>query len=176
MKKLLFAISMFMLGMTSCNAQNAQSGKDLGARIQLLEDRAAIKNVVDTFSVLADVKDVDTQVLLFTEDAEVKGVDNDGNVQSVIKGRKDIGNAFSNYLALFETVYHQNGQQTVTINGDKADGINYCYVVLIRNQDGKRIKQTMGVRYHDYFTKQDGKWLIYERQSNFMWTTFDEIQ
>jgi len=62
---------------------NNQQDADLAARIQLLEDRASIKNVVDTFSVLADVKDVDTQVLLFTEDAEVKGVDNDGNVQSV---------------------------------------------------------------------------------------------
>lgn len=174
MKKLA-VLSVVLVTLMSCGMNNQQNA-DLAARIQLLEDRAAIKNVVDTFSVLADVKDVDTQVLLFTEDAEVKGVDNDGNVQSVIKGRKDIANAFSSYLALFETVYHQNGQQTVTINGDKADGINYCYVTLIRVQDGKRIKQTMGVRYHDFFTKEDGKWLIYERQSNFMWTTFDEIQ
>ena len=33
---------------------NNQQDADLAARIQLLEDRAAIKNVVDTFSVLAD--------------------------------------------------------------------------------------------------------------------------
>jgi hypothetical protein len=50
-------------------------------------------------------------------------------------------------------------------------------VVLIpTNEDGKRIKQTMGVRYHDYFVKQDGKWLINVRQSDFMWTTNEEIQ
>ena len=27
-----------------------------------------------------------------------------------------------------------------------------------------------------WITAHNGKWLIYERQSNFMWTTFDEIQ
>ena len=29
-----------------------------------------------------------------------------------------------------------NGQQTVTIKGDTAEGINYCQVVLIKNEDG----------------------------------------
>lgn len=81
MKKLA-VLSVVLVTLMSCGMNNQQIA-DLAARIQLLEDRAAIKNVVDTFSVLADVKDVDTQVLLFTEDAEVKGVDNDCNVQSV---------------------------------------------------------------------------------------------
>ena len=45
---------------------------DLRARMQRLEDQAALKNLVDTFSNLADLKDIDRQVLLFTEDATVE--------------------------------------------------------------------------------------------------------
>ena len=163
-----------LVAFSSCNNQGASA--DLEKRVQLIEDRAAIKYVVDHFSTLADVKDVKGQLELFTEDAEVQTI-HDGEVAGVIKGHEVIGNRFSSFLALFDIVYHINGQQTVNIDGDKADGINYCQVVLIRtNEDGKRIKQTMGVRYHDYFVKQDGKWLINVRQSDFMWTTNEEIQ
>jgi uncharacterized protein (TIGR02246 family) len=174
MKKFfLLSVVATLVAFSSCKNQNASA--DLEKRVQLIEDRAAIKYVVDHFSTLADVKDVDAQLELFTEDAQVIS-ENNGNT-SAMKGREEIGNAFRNFLALFDVVYHINGQQTVNIDGDKADGINYCQVVMIRtNEDGKRIKQTMGVRYHDYFVKHDGKWLINERHSDFMWTTFDEIQ
>jgi hypothetical protein len=47
---------------------------DLSHRIQTLEDRAALKALVDTFSNLADVKDIDRQVLLFTPDATVDSI------------------------------------------------------------------------------------------------------
>ena len=40
------------------------------------------------------------------------------------------------FLAGFETVYHINGQQTVSIQGDKATGTAYCLVVLIGGQNG----------------------------------------
>lgn len=41
----------------------------LEQRIQRLEDQTAIKHLVDTFSNLADDKDVASQMPLFTEDA-----------------------------------------------------------------------------------------------------------
>ena len=45
---------------------------NLEQRIQSLEDRAALKQLVDTFSNLADDKDIVSQMLLFTEDAIVE--------------------------------------------------------------------------------------------------------
>jgi len=56
----------------------------------------------------------------------------------VLKGRKQIGDAFTAYLNNFETVYHINGQQTTTLMGDSAKEISYCLVVLIGNVQGKR--------------------------------------
>ena len=137
---------------------------------QQIEDQLALKRLVDTFSNLADVKDVDSQVLLFTEDAEVISRSN-GQVFTS-KGREEIGKAFAGYLALFDVVYHLNGQQVVDIDGDTATGISYCFVTLI----GQGKKNQSGVRYHDTYVKQDGRWLIKKRESDFMFTTIDDMK
>lgn len=148
--------------------------KNLEKRISQLEDRIALKELVDTFSILADVKDVPKQVLLFTEDAVVESVIN-GETGSVLTGRKEIGDAFAGFLSLFEVVYHINGQQTLTISGDKASGVSYCQVTLIGDEDGKKIKTTMGVYYHDNYVRENGRWLIAKRQSNFAWRDKREV-
>ena len=135
-----------------------------------LEDQLALKKLVDTFSNLADVKDTKAQMDLFTDDAEVISKV-DGKTFKT-KGKKDIEKSFADYLALFDVVYHLNGQQTVEIDGDKATGISYCFVTLIGN--GK--KNQSGVRYNDTYVKEKGKWLIKKRESNFMFTTVDDYK
>ena len=138
--------------------------------IQKLEDQLALKKLVDTFSNLADTKDTKAQMDLFTDDAEV--ISKADGKTFVSKGKKDIEKAFADYLKLFDVVYHLNGQQTVEINGDNATGISYCFVTLIGN--GK--KNQSGVRYHDTYVKQNGKWLIKKRESDFMYTTVDDMK
>ena len=141
-----------------------------------LTNRLELKELVDTFSILADTKDVDLQLQLFKEDAVVSSSVN-GKAGNTYQGRQEIGRAFSNYLNLFHTVYHINGQQTVTFTDDShATGIAYCQVVLIRDENGKEIQLTQGVRYHDSYEKVDGKWLIAKRESNFMWARTDSIE
>ena len=134
---------------------------------QKIEDQLALKKLVDTFSNLADYKDTKAQMDLFTDDAEVVSKTGDQTFRS--KGKKEIEKAFSDYLALFDIVYHLNGQQTVDINGDQASGISYCFVTLIGN--GK--KNQSGVRYKDTYVKQNGKWLIKKRESDFTFTSVD---
>lgn len=153
----------------------AQSLKELTMKINEIEDRIAIKNVVDTFSILADVKDIKTQVLLFTENATVESRIN-GQPGMALSGRKQIGDAFAAFLGNFETVYHINGQQSVTLKGDKATGISYCLVTLIGTENGKKMKTTMGVNYNDEFVKENGHWLISKRTSNFVWQEKVAIQ
>ena len=137
---------------------------------QKIEDQLALKKLVDTFSNLADTKDTKAQMDLFTDDAEVISKA-DGKIFTS-KGKKDIEKAFADYLKLFDVVYHLNGQQTVEINGDNATGISYCFVTLIGN--GK--KNQSGVRYHDTYVKQNGKWLIKKRESDFMYTSVDDMK
>ena len=155
----------------------AQTSKIIAmeSRIQQIEDRIQLKNLVDTFSVLADVKDIPKQVLLFTENAIVKSVNN-GQPGNTFTGRKQIGDAFSSFLSLFDVVYHINGQQTLNISGDKALGISYCTVTLIGNENGKKMKTLLGVIYHDNYVREDGHWLIAIRESNFTWTEKTEMK
>lgn len=161
------------LALASRPAAAQQTNAGLVDRIAFLEDRAALKQLVDTFSNLADTKEIDAQVLLFTEDATVESW-TDGQQGSSYTGRAELAEAFGGFLAQFSTVYHINGQQTVQIDGDSATGTAYCLVVLIREEDGKTIRRTSGVRYDDRYTRQDGKWLIAGRTSHFEWTNTTE--
>lgn len=117
--------------------------KSVEARLQEIEDRLALKALVDEFSILADKKDIPAQMLLFTDDAKVESVSN-GQV-TVLTGKKQISDTFSGFLNLFETVYHINGQQTVKIDGNKATGVAYCSVSLIgKTPEGKKMKKRHG--------------------------------
>lgn len=156
-QKLIFIILLILF--ISCNNEDI---------LVKYKNQAELKELVDTFSILADKKDTDAQTFLFTEDAQVYNYD-EGKLTTILKGREEIGKAFRDYLALFETVYHINGQQTVNIDGDKADGISYCQVVLVRTKNGEKIALIRGVYYNDEYTNINGKWLISKRTSNFVW-------
>ena len=141
---------------------------------QELEDRVALKAVVDEFSILADRKDVDAQMDLFTDDAVVESYRN-GVLGSTFEGKEAIGSAFGGFLSQFETVYHINGQQQVTIDGERASGTSYCLVVLISTTDSVNTKLTWGVSYEDEYVKQNGTWLIEHRKSYFNWQSTETL-
>jgi len=140
----------------------------LEQRIQKLEDKAALKALVDGFSNLADQKDNATQALLFTEDAVVDTYF-EGQLFASLKGRKEIKDTFSSFMANFETSYHINGQHTAELDGDRATAAHYCLVVLISTADGKKTRSTNGVSYKDEYVRQGGQWLISKRTSHFTW-------
>lgn len=143
-------------------------------RLAVIEDKMAIKEVVDVFSNLADTKEIGKQVLLFTEDGEVRSTSN--GQTSVLKGRQQLQQAFSGFLANFHTVYHQNGQQTVEeLTNNTAKATSYCRVILVGKQGDKEMKTTLYAIYNDSFVKEDGKWLIKERTSNFVHREVEEV-
>lgn len=133
-----------------------------------IQDKLALKELVDTFSILADQKDAGKQAALFTEDARVNTYLNDQLITS-LKGRQQIKDVFQNFLNSMEIVYHLNGQQTVSIDGNRATGTSYCFVTLIGMENGKRVKTTNGVYYSDEYVKVNGRWLIANRKSTFAW-------
>lgn len=123
---------------------------------QLIE-RQALKDLVDTFSNLADEKRVAEQMALFTPDAQVNTYIG-GKLFAEAKGTAEIEQVFSSFLAQFHSVYHLNGQHTVTFRSEtEAEAINYCAVKLVGEQDGKQVLQDHSVRYQDMYIKQGGK-------------------
>ncbi len=169
MKKTLISIILLAICLTSRAQKNDNNS------INQIEDRIALKELVDNFSILADLKDVNKQVLLFTENATVESFIN-GKSNGIISGRKQIGDVFSNFLNLFEIVYHLNGQQTVKIDNNSATGISYCQVTLIGTENGKKMKTTFGIYYNDDYVKQENHWLISKRKSFFVWQEKEELK
>lgn len=136
--------------------------------LQQIQDRLALKDLVDTFSNLADEKKVAEQMPLFTPDAQVTTYIG-GQLFADMHGRAEIEKVFSDFLAGFHTVYHLNGQHTVVFNSEtEAEAINYCQVTLVEEKDGKQIAQFHSVRYQDSYQKINGEWLISKRIANFM--------
>lgn len=137
--------------------------------LQQIQDRLALKDLVDTFSNLADEKNVAAQMPLFTENAVVNTYIG-GELVFEMTGRAEIEKVFTEYLTPFHAVYHLNGQHTVSFQDENyATAINYCQVALVRkNDDGQDVMLSHYVRYNDTYEKQEGKWLIAQRIANFM--------
>jgi hypothetical protein len=131
--------------------------EDVATRIAALEDRAAIKQVVDRFSVLADLKKTQEQTLLFTEDATVSTTVN-GQIVSSLRGRQQLGAAFGAFLANFDTVYHPNAQLDLTLTAIPPPESRTALVTLIAIENGKRMKTSMLVTYNDSYVRRDGRW------------------
>src|SRR4051794_15583771 len=128
----------FTLLSTITFAQKMEN-KNFEQRLAAIEDKMAIKFVVDEFSNLADTKEIDKQVLLFTKDGVVESISN-GQPSTPLSGREQLKQAFSGFLSNFHTVYHQNGQQTIDLQGDKAEATSYCRVILVGKQGDKEMK------------------------------------
>lgn len=174
MKKSIFLFLLTALSLAGC-VQN-ENQNTMESKIQTIEDKMAIKQVVDVFSNLADTKEIDKQVLLFTEDGVVESYAN-GERSSLLEGRAQLEQTFSGFLSNFHTVYHQNGQQTIDeLTDNTAKATSYCHVILVGEQDGKQIKTTMYTIYKDEFVKQNGQWLIKHRISNFKWREVEEVK
>jgi hypothetical protein len=156
---LLFAVPISTLAMRA-QGTNESSGE--------IRDQLALRALVDKFSILADRKEAWQQTELFTEDAVVETYVG-GKLVTNLKGRKDIGSTFDNFLKPFDLVYHFNGQHLVAIKGDSATGTLYCLTYLYGTENGKKVKTSIGIRYSDNYVRQQGKWLIAKRTSYFDW-------
>lgn len=166
--------TVIILSITQAFTQTMKT-KTIEQRTATIEAKMAIKEVVDIFSNLADTKEVDKQVLLFTEDGVVESITN--GQSNVLKGRDQLKQVFSGFLANFHTVYHQNGQQTIDeLTENTAKATSYCQVILVGEQDGIDTKTTLYTIYNDEFVKQDGKWLIKHRTSNFIRREVEEVK
>lgn len=138
-----------------------------------ITDRIEIQDLINTYSHCADNREAQKQAELFTENALVK-VFNGKSTEPVqtLRGRKALENGFQ-VLKQYDVTTHFNGQNTLTVNGNKATGEVYCLAHHIKNAEKSLL--VMSIRYHDTYTKQNGKWLFSERDLYIDWTDKREI-
>jgi hypothetical protein len=139
-------------------------------RLQELEDRIAIRELIDAYPICADTRNNLGQQALFTEDTnfEVYMDEKISTPTQVVKGRKNLFPVFDDLNQYFSTM-HFNGQSTVKLDGDNATGITYCRAYHLKVLDGVQKLMIAGIRYYDTMVKHDGVWLFSERKLKVCW-------
>jgi hypothetical protein len=134
-------------------------------------DRLAIRELFDAYAHCADRRDPDGQKSLFTEDTRfVVYMEGPGSGPSqVIEGREGLTPVFED-LNRYEATMHFNGQSTVVLDADRANGESYCIAHHLYTETGTRMLMVAWLRYLDAFVKLDGAWLFAERQLIVDWT------
>ena len=137
---------------------------------EMMMAKMELKELVDVFSNRADVKNAAAQGELFLPDGVLEfQMGFDGAIQNIV-GREALVAAFAATINPCKSVYHINGQHTVTLNGDctEAEGTAYCQATLVNEENGKDVMTTNYVRYTDLYAKVDGKWYIKRRRTTFL--------
>lgn len=142
--------------------------------IEELEARQKLKELVDNYATESDKNNQDYYVNVFTQDCHVRVYFNQvlgmelTNVNDLIAAYKGFGAA--------KESFHMNGQQVVEFQDDThATGTCYALAHLVNEADGKDNLTTHGVRYYDKYVKQDGQWLIAEREQYFVFSNTNTI-
>jgi hypothetical protein len=139
-------------------------------KLQELEDRIAIRDLIDRYAFCADTRDAQGQMAIFTEDTnfEVYYDPKSNTPSEVHTGRQSLFPVFDN-LNTFLATMHFNGQSTLKVDGDKATGITYCRAHHLNMKDGIQTMMIAGIRYFDKMVKQEGAWLFSERKLKVCW-------
>ena len=85
-------------------------------------------------------------------------------------GADELVKQFSAFTSSVKASHHMNGQQVITVNGDKAQDVHYCRAALLVEQDGQEIISDNYIRYVDQLVFQNGAWRIAERDQYFVMT------
>ena len=134
---------------------------------QDIADQLKLRALVDKVSILADKKEFEAQLQLFTEDA-ITEITVDGSLIMQLNGRQAMSAAFKGFNNSFAAAFHLTGQHVVTIKGEHANGTLYSHITLLSVAEGKKFKSTIGAIYQDEYEKVNGDWLIASRRGMFI--------
>jgi hypothetical protein len=134
-------------------------------------DRLAIRELLDAYAHCADHRDVDGQKALFTEDTRFAVfMDGDGTAPTyVLHGREALTPIFED-LNRYEVTTHFNGQNTVTVAGDRGAGELYTIAYHLFTEGGIRKIMSASLRYYDTYTRVDGDWCFAQRELVLDWS------
>jgi ketosteroid isomerase-like protein len=136
-----------------------------------VEDRLAIRELVEAYAHRADRRDAKGQMALFTEDTHFVVYMNakDPTPSQELHGREALAPVFAE-LNKYDATTHFVGQSTIfTLAPDRATGEAYCLAHHVTVEDGKRRLMIASLRYLDTFVKIDDVWLFSERRLYVDW-------
>lgn len=131
------------------------------------KSRVELRNLIDLYAYLGDEKKIAEQMQLFTKEANYTVFMGGVEVASTT-GTDILEKEFNGHAAAVKTYFTLNGQQSVDIDGEKASGISFTQIKMVRENEGKIMITDYSVKYEDDYVRQDGKWLINKRIGHFL--------
>jgi len=135
-----------------------------------MADRYAIRDLIDAYAFCADTRDAEGQMALFTEDTLFRVFMDEHQTEptQIVNSRKDLAPIFRN-LNTYASTMHFNGQSKITVFGDTAIGITYCFAhhLTIDGDDHKLM--VAAIRYYDEFIKINDAWYFQKRDLKVAW-------
>ncbi|MFF2479989.1 nuclear transport factor 2 family protein [Paenibacillus sp. NPDC058071] len=138
--------------------------------LEQIADRDAIRELIDAYAFCADTRDAEGQMSLFTEDTLFRVFMDErlAEPSQVVNSRQDLAPIFEN-LNTYTSTMHFNGQSKITLSGDTATGITYCFAHhLTIDGDNQRL-MVANIRYFDEFIKIDDAWFFKKRDLKVAW-------
>jgi SnoaL-like domain len=134
-------------------------------------DRLTIRELFDAYTHCADRRDAEGQKALFTEDTRFAVfTEGEGTEPTYeLRAREALTPIFAD-LNRYEVTTHFNGQSTVAVDGDRANGECYTIAHHVLAEDGTRKVMIASLRYRDTHAKIDGNWYFAEREFILDWS------
>src|SRR5580704_6931440 len=134
-------------------------------------DRLAIRELIDAYAHCADRRNAKGQMALFTEDTVFHVFMDSQSPEPtyILRGRDALAPVFA-ALNQYRATTHFNGQSTVRLDGDHAEGESYCIAHHLTVDGETRTLMLASIRYLDRFVKEDDAWLFAERKLMVDWT------
>ena len=121
---------------------------------QLMRDEWEMRRLAYLYAGAGDGNDPETFASIFTEDAVVV------SPQATIEGRANLARIPGMLNDMFAKTMHTVMNQTVKIDGDKAEGETYCIAYHMHHpKGGKSMRYVMFIRYQDRFRRENGAWM-----------------
>jgi SnoaL-like domain len=134
-------------------------------------DRLAIRELLDAYAHCADRRDAEAQKALFIQDTRF-AVFMDGENTAptyVLRGREALTPIFAD-LNRYDVTTHFNGQNTVTVAGDRGAGELYTIAHHVFTEDGVRQIMVASLRYYDTYLRVGGDWFFAQRELILDWS------
>lgn len=144
-------------------AQSAKPSSDaIAARLQVLEDREAIRTLLVSYARTLDERDFAGFEQLWAKDAEfVGGANNSAKGPAAIRDLLQ-GLLKQNGAPVPGRDWHLVMNQTVDVNGDTATGFSRGTWVV--TDPDKRLRVSIIANYYDQFVREGGRWKFKRHQ------------
>jgi hypothetical protein len=150
--------------------------RGLGGTVALtLEDRLALRSLVDAYADAVDRKDAGGVAALFTPEGRLVVPDpaDPDRPLTIRVGRDQIVDALGR-LQRYDALTHVVGGQLLAAAGagltaSHVTGVTTCLANHVYEREGVRRLLVMGIHYHDTYARHEGAWRFAERSLAIGW-------